>query len=350
MKRTKNIYDKICTFDNIKLAYNYAKRGKQHRRDVVIFSSNLEENLLDIQSDLMNLTYEIGKYRTFFVNDPKKRLVMALPFRDRVVQWAIYLQVNPILDRRYINTSYACRIGGGMQRAAKQLQRYMRVQQGKCFVLKMDVSKYFYRVNHDTMVDIIRRIFNDDRLCWLLEKIIRGDENFGIRLDDYNFDGERITGVGMPIGNLTSQMFANMYLNELDQFCKHKLSAKYYVRYMDDVCIVSDSKRELRNIWVLSEAFLNHKLKLKLNNKTMIRGVNQGVDFCGFRIWVDHIRLRKKTALKMKHRLKYLRKKYSEGFVELITLKCSLFSYIGQLKHCDGYMLTRSILSKICLE
>ncbi|MGB9825791.1 MAG: reverse transcriptase domain-containing protein, partial [Desulfofundulus sp.] len=170
---------------------------------------------------------------------PKKRLIMALPFRDRVVQWAIYRVINPLLDRQFIYDSYACRVGKGTHKAADRLQywlRYLDRRYPKVYVLKLDISKYFYRVDHAVLKGILRKKIADRDLLWLLDTIIDGDgQKFGIPLGDHDFEFDRLADIGMPIGNLTSQLFANLYLNEADQYAKHQLRLKYYIRYMDEV-------------------------------------------------------------------------------------------------------------------
>lgn len=351
MKRIGNIYPKIYDFENLYCAYLEARKCKRYRQEVMTFTANLEENLIEIQNELIWRTYRVGRYHEFYVHDPKRRLIMALPFRDRVVQWAIYRQLNPLLDKRYLQTSYGCRVGGGVHRAVKKLKEYLRLQTGTVYVLKMDISKYFYRIDHDVLMGILRRITKDDGLLWLLHEIIYSDHDFGISTDDYDFSGPRISGVGMPIGNLSSQMFANLYLNEADQFAKHVLKCRYYLRYMDDIVVVSNDREYLKMVWREMEDFLWERLSLKLNRKTSIRSETQGVDFCGYRVWRDHIRLRKKSALKMKHRLRWLRKAYSKGEpgVTVQSVRDTLMSYLGMLQHCDGYRLRESILEDLVL-
>ncbi|CAM3235490.1 reverse transcriptase domain-containing protein [Megasphaera elsdenii] len=313
------------------------------------FAQSLEENLIEIQNELIWREYRVGKYHEFYVRDPKRRLIMALPSRDRVVQWAIYRQLNPILDRRYLSTSYGCRIGGGAHRAVAKLKEYLRLQTGTAYILKMDVSKYFYRIDHDVLMGILERIVKDRGLLWLLHEIIYSDHDFGIATDDYDFTGERLSSVGMPIGNLSSQMFANLYLNEADQYAKRILKCKYYIRYMDDVIVVSNDRARLWEVWRAMDDFMRERLRLKLNAKTCIRSEVQGVDFCGYRIWRDHIRLRKKSALKMKHRLRWLKRAYARGEVDIQTVAASLTSYFGLLSHCDSYELRKSILNNLVL-
>lgn len=350
MKRINHIYSKIYDFENLYAAYLEARKAKRYRHDVMRFTANLEENLIELQNELIYKTYKVGRYNEFFVYDPKKRLIMSLPFRDRVVQWAIYRQINPLFDKRYISTSYGCRVGGGAHRAVKKLNEYIRAQPGTAYVLKMDVSKYFYRINHDVLMATLRNMIKDEDLLWLLETIIRSDHNFGIEVDDWDYTGERLSSVGMPIGNLSSQMFANLYLNAADHFAKEVLRCKYYIRYMDDIVIVDTDKKRLREVLRAMDNFLVNRLALKLNNKTCIRTATQGVDFCGYRVWRTHIRLRKKSAIKMKHRLKYLQKQFAQGRISTAKFKNSLMSYMGMLEHCDSYSLKEGLLSSICLQ
>lgn len=348
MKRYSGIYEQIYDYENLYEAYLSARRNKTQRSEVLAFTRNLEENLIELQNELIWHTYHVGRYREFYVTDPKKRLIMALPFRDRVVQWSIYRQISYLLDKRYIPTSYACRIGGGTQRAVHKLQQYIRHTPGEVYVLKLDVSKYFYRIDHAVLLGILHRIFKDQELLELLRRIIDDDQGgglFGIDIET----GEREAGVGMPIGNLTSQMFANLYLNEADQYAKHALRARKYIRYMDDMVIVSNDKAYLRNCWQAMDDFLTSHLKLQLNRKSTIIKASNGIDFCGHRVWRDHIKLRKKAALKMKHRLRWLKKSYARGEVDLQTVTASLTSYFGLLSHCDSYELRESILRDLVL-
>lgn len=272
---------------------------------------------------------------------------MALPFKDRVVQWAIYRVLNPYLERRYILDSYACRVGFGTHRAADRLQYWVRRLSRKhqrVYVLKLDISKYFYRVDHDILIGILRRMIADKDLLWLLETIIRCDHTpFGVQIGDHNYQQSRLPGIGMPIGNLTSQMFANLYLNELDQYAKHVLKIRHYIRYMDDIVILHPSKKHLWKLKRQINDFLEQRLRLALNNKTSVRAANQGIDFCGYRIWPGYRKLRKGTALKMRHRLRYLQKAYARGDISLDEVDASMQSYMGLMKHCNSYGLRRKI-------
>lgn len=350
MKPTKNLYPEIYDFENLFRAWESAGAGKRFRDEVLMFENNLEANLIDIQNHLIYGTYECGRYRPFYIYEPKKRLIMALPFRDRVVQWAIYRQLFPIFDRQFIPDSYACRKGKGVHAAADRLQYWLRQTDRKpmrFYYLKLDISKYFYRVDHAVLLEILRRKIQDEPLLCLLEKIINCETTaFGlpVGLDpDACSPEDRLYNVGMPIGNLTSQMFANLYLNELDQFAKHTLKLHYYIRYMDDVIILHPDKAYLGEVKNEIEQFLNDVLHLQLNSKTAIRPCTMGIDFVGFRIWATHRKLKKKTVKKIKRSVKNLAKLRAEGEIAEKTLKQAIASYKGILSHCDSYGLRREL-------
>ncbi len=354
MKRYGYLYEKIYDFENLYEAYLEARKCKRYRPDVLEFTTNLEENLIQIQNELIWKTYEVGRYREFYVYEPKKRLIMALPFKDRVVQWAIYRVLFPLFNKGFYEHNYACRIGKGTHAAADKLQYWLRKvdrKPQKYYYLKMDISKYFYRVDHDIAMKILERKIKDKDTLWLLEKIIRNDHvPFGLPLGADPggcHKCDRLYDKGMPIGNLTSQLLANIYLNELDQFCKHSLRIKYYIKYMDDFIILHNDKKYLRKLKAEIEHFLNGKLELHLNNKTCIRPISTGVEFVGFRIWPTHRRLKKKTALKMKRRLKYLQKAYARGEATFEEVNSSVQSYLGMLKHCNSYNLSNKMLSAL---
>ncbi len=347
MKPIKGLWEQITSFENLYAAYRAAAKGKRFRKEVLAFSDNLEASLFDLQRDLQQGTYTVGRYHEFYVYEPKKRLIMALPFRDRVAQWAVYRIVNPLFAKKYIEDSYACIEGRGIHAAAKRIRYFAQLvthqNNGGGYALKLDISKYFYRINHDVLMEMLYKWFADRELLDLLERTVRSAVPFGLPAGASPGEAERIFGVGMPIGNLTSQMFANLYLNDVDQYIKRELRAHCYVRYMDDMVILSGDKQQLHEYRHKIEAFLNEKLKLDLNNKTVIRPLTLGIDFCGYRIWDSHIMLRKPTALKMRRRLRKLQKDYAAGAVDWPEVKMSLASYNGMLKHCDSYRLTLKI-------
>ena len=218
-----DVYDTICEYEELYQSHIEARKGKRYRDDVLLFTDRLEENLIELQNELIWQSYKVGAYRPFYVREPKLRLVMALQYRDRVVQWAIYKQLYPFYDKTFIEDSYACRRGKGTHRAADRLQYWLRQvsrKPGKWYYLKLDISKYFYRVDHSVLLEILGRRIKDLRLMQLLSEIINSeDTRFGLPAGlspDECTEDMWLCDVGMPIGNLTSQLFANIYLNELD--------------------------------------------------------------------------------------------------------------------------------------
>lgn len=353
MKTLKNVFEQVVDYDNLYRAYLNARLCKRYRYEVLNFSAHLEDNLVKLQKELIDRTYTLGKYREFYIYEPKKRLVMAQPFKNRVVQWAIYQVLNPVFAQGYITDSYACIKERGTHKAVKRLHYWLR-QVGKkpekYYFLKLDISKYFYRIDHDVLMGILKRKIHDDDMIFLLDKIVNSSEtNFG--LPPGKSPGEvkrsdRVSEKGMPVGNLSSQMFANLYLNELDQYCKRTLGIHFYVRYMDDVIILHQDKDQLHEWKRIIDTFLKEKLQLDLNEKTCIRPITLGVEFCGYKIWNTHIKLRKSTALKMKRNLKKLQKEYAAGEVTVEEAKQTISSYLGILKHCDSYSLKRTIFGE----
>lgn len=339
-------------------AYHEAGQEKWFRSDVAKFSANLEENLIGIQNELIWHTYEIGRYREFYVYEPKKRLIMALDFRDRVVQWAIYLQLNPLFDNQFIFHSYGCRVGKGTTRAADRLQYWMQQAERKpeeWYYLKLDISKYFYRVDHEVLMNIMRKKFKDeDELLWLMDKIINCDHTpFGLppgKDPDSVPPSERLFEVGMPIGNLTSQLLANVCLNELDQYVKHSLKVHHYIRYMDDMVLLLPDKERLNECKALIEAYLNDVLHLELNAKTTINKVRNGIGFVGLQIHAGWRKMKRKPLKKMKTRIRYIEKEYAAGLIDLETVMSTMQSYYGMMSHCSSYGLWRWIEKNIIFQ
>jgi len=351
-----DVYDRICEFDTLERAYRNARKGKRYRYDVLEFTNNLEGNLINLSNHLIWESYEVGPYHPFYVYEPKKRLVMSLQFPDRVVQWAIYNELYPFFDKMFIGDSFACRRDKGSHRAADRLQYWLRQvdrKPQKWYYLKLDISKYFYRVDHAVLEDILARRIKDERLLGLLHKIINSeDTKFGLpagMAPDECPDDMWLYDVGMPIGNLTSQLFANIYLNELDQFCKHVLRAHYYVRYMDDIIILSNDKRQLAEWKDEIAVFLSDNLHLDLNNKTAIRPTSLGVDFVGYHIWATHRKLKVQTARRMIRHVNIMCEMLKTGEMDREAFDRVAASYGGVLQHCDSYGL-RCKLNKIFLE
>lgn len=359
MEGLHNLKDRICSLDNLMGAYRDAAKGKRYRNEVLNFSFNLAENLREIQRDLLNMTYTVGPYREFYVRFPKPRLVMALGFRDRVVQWAIYRQINPYLDKRYIEHSYGCRQGKGTLAAAESLFDWQQLISRKpdaddWYLVKGDISKYFYRVDHDEVCKTYEEVSDEVWFSWLIGTIIRNpDVPFGLPpglRPDACPRSARLFEVGMPIGNLTSQETANLFLNRLDQFCKHVLKLHYYVRYMDDFCILVKGKEEARRVFAEIEQFLQAELLLNISPKSRIQKAAAPVEFVGYLITPHGIRMRKKTTRHVKRSLRHISAAYALGALDYEKAIASVICYVGMCKHCQGFNLLRWIEENFVLE
>lgn len=254
-------------------------------------------------------------------------------------------------DCKGIKDSYACIKERGREKAASRLQYWLRQTERKpkqYYYLKLDISKFFYRVDHEVLLNILKRRIKDERLIKLFDKIINSEKRaFGLPLgvDPCEIDPrEMLFDKGMPIGNLTSQMFANIYMNELDQYLKHELHLKYVIRYADDCIILHDSKEELWQVLEKVETFLLENLKLNLNNKTVIRPTTCNIDFVGYMINKDEIRLRSATVKRMRSRIKYIVKAYERGEMTLQEVNATMQSYFGLIKHCTNEGLRENII------
>jgi len=338
-KTYKHLYSHIADFENLHAAYLKARRNKRFKPDVLHFSANLETNLAALREELLGETYCTGDYYVFEVYEPKKRVVAALPFRDRVVHHAICNVIEPIWEARFIHDSYACRVGKGTHAGADRVTEFLRRAKWEweeVYVLKLDIKAYFPSVDHDILLELLeRRIACGDTL-WLIRGII----------ESWPVDGG---GKGIPIGNLTSQLFANIYLHEMDKFVKHELRARYYVRYMDDAIIIHGDKAWLGETRERLEECLRERLSLELNSKTNIFPMAQGINFLGYRIWPTHRLLRKSSVKRMKRKLERFERGYSEGNVELDHINASIQSWLGHCRHADTYKLRCKLFEEFAL-
>lgn len=281
---------------------------------------------------------------------------MSISFKHRIVQWAIYRVINPVLVKGYIEDSYGCIPGRGSLSAMQRLKYWVVMASRKeeqWFYLKLDISKYFYRISHRVLKKILAKKIKDKRLLKVLYSIIDCEHTpFGLPLGRSPGDvplEERLFDVGMPIGNLLSQLFANVYLNELDQYCKRELQIRFYIRYMDDVIILCNSKLQLR-IWKDQiEQFLLQELELHLNKKTCIRPIGQGIEFVGYRIWAERVVIRKSTTLRIRRALRGMSAKYTDYKITMQDFSETLQSYLGMLEHCNSDALINKILDEIVL-
>lgn len=336
----------IYSFQNLHEAYLKARKGKRMHAEVLAFSRTLESNLIEIQNELMWGSYRQGKYYFFEIREPKTRLVAALPFRDRVVQHAINTIIEPLWERRFISDSYACRPMKGTHAGADRVQSFvLRTlrKYGHVYCLKADIRKYFPSIDHGVLKKLIRKRIACSGTLSLLDGII----------DSAADDGD-LSPRGIPIGNLTSQLFANIYLHELDLFVKHALREPLYVRYMDDFVVIHHDKSHLHAIRRDVEWFLGEVLRLQTNSKTQVFPVakryGRSVDFLGYRIWPYHRKLRRDSVKRMHRRLRELERLYRDGKIDLRGVDARVQSWLGHAKHANTYGLKKKLLGEVGLR
>ncbi len=328
MNRTSisHTYDDIISIDNLLDAWKEFIKGKQKKKDVQAFEYNLIENISTLRSELVSGTYRHGPYTHFKISDPKPRDIHKASVRDRLVHHAIYRVLYPFFDRRFINDSYSCRIEKGAHRAMNTFRRYAHRasenHEKTLWVLKCDIRKFFASIDQDILLAILRKHLSDSSTVNLLRNVIDSFHSTAV-------------GKGLPLGNLTSQLLVNIYMNEFDQFAKHTLKVRHYIRYSDDFVILSKDKEWLIKTLPYMVVFLRDRLKLEMHpNKVSISTFGSGVDFLGWGHFVDHRVLRTSTKRRM---LKALRGNPSEA---------TIMSYRGMLSHGNAYKLSKLIPDK----
>lgn len=335
-KTIKNCFYKSLTFQKFMEAHKRAKKNKAFKTEIIKFEINLENNIINLMKIIKNKNYRLGEYRTFKVYEPKERNIKSLPYIDRIVhQWYVEEFIKPYILPRFINTSCACISDRGTHMAVNIVQKYLRIYQRfnpNFWILKCDISKFFYNINPHILFDIITRYISDKSLLDFTKILI-----FEKSLSEND--------IGIPIGNYTSQFFANIYLNELDQYVKRVLKIKYYVRYMDDFIFLLDSKNDCIDILNKIKKFLDEKLKLKLNDKSRYYPNKMGVNFCGYRIFSTHKLLRTSCKKKIKKNVKYWNFLYSKNKLDLPHTMISLNSWKGHAGHCNSFKLQQKIFN-----
>lgn len=293
-KTIRNEFDKKLSYENILKAHKLSRKGKGYREEVILFNLKQEEYAMWLYENLSNMTYKHGGYTTFYIYEPKMRKIEKSRYIDRIVhRWVVDNFLIPYFVPTFINTTYACLKDRGMHKACLDLQfamKHCRRKWDSYYILKMDVRKYFQNIDKDVLYNILKKKINDKKLLWLLKEII------------YSNEGEK----GLPIGNYTSQMFANIYLNEMDQYIKHQLHCKYVFRYMDDAVILLKTKEEAKDALKKITIFLRDKLGLELNSKTQIFKNTQGVNFCGYKINEYRLKIRDKGKIITKPEYKFI--------------------------------------------
>lgn len=347
MKRYGYLWDDIVDFKNLLAAARQAQKGKRFRDNVLRFNYDLENELIQLQRELRSKTYCPGQYKTFEVKQPKSRLISAAPYRDRVVHHALCNVIMPIFERTFIHDSYANRLGYGTHRALKRFTKFTRSSR---YILQCDLRKYFPSIDHAILKTILRRKIKCPDTLWLIDTIIDGSNDQEPVIEYFPGD-DLLTPVqrrrGLPIGNLTSQFFANIYLNGFDHFVKEQLNASQYLRYVDDFALFSDDRGFLAEARPAIEAFLA-TLRLKMHPlKSQLFETRKGPIFVGFRVFQDHIRVKGANLHRARYRLRQLQKRYAAGEISLEQLTQSVQSWAAHLKHADTWRLRQDIFANL---
>lgn len=316
-------------------------RGKSHKLYVIKFENNLLNNLLSLQEELKNQTYKPKPLQTFIIRGPKTRKISKSHFRDRVVHHALCNVIEPTLSNGFIFDSYANRKGKGTHKAVQRFD-YFKKKVSKnnkkpCYVLKADIKHYFAEVAHKILLDIINRKIKDEKIIWLIKVILENHKT-------------KQKGKGMPLGNLTSQFFANVFLNELDYFVKRKLRVKYYVRYVDDIAVFSNSKKEVEGVVAKIAEFLKNNLNLELHSeKTKIKLIHSGIKMLGYRIYYHYKLPRKSNLRKFKRNFSQKLQLFKEGELSQEGIILSLQGWFGYAMWANTYKLRQRITEEVLI-
>lgn len=348
MKTHKNLYHQITDFGNLKLAAYQAQQGKRFNENVANFNMRLESELIQLKAELEEQNYQPGEYHTFYIFDPKKRMISAAPYRDRVVHHALCNIIEPIFERTFIFDSYANRKGKGTHKAIDRFQFFAKKY---TYVLKCDVRKYFPSIDHQILKEQLQRKIGCGKTNQLINLIIDNSnpqEKVDMLFQDDNLFTNR--SKGLPIGNLTSQYFANIFLNPLDHYIKEELKCKAYIRYVDDFVLFHQEKEALHEFLRCIQRFIND-FRLKLHpNKCKVFPVRVGIPFLGFRIFPEH-RLLKSTNLRnARKRIRRKIRLFKDRKLEEAKLEQSINSWLAHASHGNTFVVRQQIIQEIKKE
>ena len=324
MKSIRNQFYQKLTFQKLLEAEKRASKNKKNRKEIILFEQDLEKNLLEIMDSIANGTYTLSNYRSFLIYEPKKREIRKLPFCDRIVhQWYVEEFIKPYFVKTFIFDSYACLEEKGVLRAVRRVEYFLR-KNSTCYVIKMDIHKYFDSIDKEILFSILKRKIREEKLLLFTKQMIY----------------EKNEKQGLPIGNYTSQYFGNIYLNELDQYVKRVLKLKYYVRYLDDFIILVNDKRKAKEVYECIELFLKEKLNLELNPKSNYFMSSKGVLFLGYKIYPNYLLIQRKFIRKLWKKIRVW-KQYQ------VSYEKSIPSYLGYLSHSASKTIIARLLSKL---
>jgi len=342
------MYDEVCNWENLRLAHRKAARGKRGRRAAATFEYNLADQLLELQHELVTRNYQPGPYYSFYIHDPKRRLISAAPFRDRVVHHALCNIIEPVFERSFICASYANRVGKGTHRALDRAQSFARRFR---YVLQCDVRQFFPSIDHVILGEILGRKISDPDVMWLVDRIL--DSGVGVLAEEYEmawFPGDDLLAAnrdrGLPIGNLTSQFWANCFLNPFDHFVKRELRCKGYLRYVDDYLLFADDERMLRS-WC--DAILRRlaRLRLTIHPGVHPRPTAEGFPFLGFVVYPTHRLLKRRKVVAYRRRLNRLVAGWIAGERTQEAVVFSLLCWINHARYGDTWGLRGSVAAQV---
>ncbi|UCC75951.1 MAG: hypothetical protein JSW37_10590, partial [Anaerolineales bacterium] len=345
--RVNALYAQLCSWDNLLLAYRKAAKGKRGRPPAASFEYHLEDNLIALQRELTSRTYQPGPYSSFYIHEPKRRLISAAPFRDRVVHHALCNVIEPLFERGFLQDSYANRVGKGTHRALDRCQEFARRYR---YVLQCDLRQFFPSIDHQILRRIVARRIADPSVMWLVDRILASGA--GVLAEEYEivwFPGDDLLAAGrprgLPIGNLTSQFWANCYLNPFDHFVKRQLRCQGYLRYVDDFLVFGDHKGQL---WEWKDAIIGRLSRLRLTihqSRAQVRPVGEGVPFLGFVVYPQRRRLKRSRGVAYARRLRHMLRQYRNGQASLDQVTASVQGWVNHLRYGNTVGLRKAILA-----
>ena len=340
-------FSRIVTWDNLLCAHRKAAKGKRGRETAAQFAFQLADNLIKLQHDLQQRSYQPGAYSNFFINEPKRRKISAAPFRDRVVHHALCNVIEPWFERSFIFDSYANRRGKGTHRAVDRLQQFARRFR---YVLRLDIVQHFPSIDHEILLRILFRTINNEDVRWLTQTIITsGCDELEDQYRMVWYPGDDLLALarprGLPIGNLTSQFWSNCYLNPFDHFVKRELRCKAYLRYVDDMALFSDSKSQL---WQWQQAIVTRlaELRLVVHQGAQAIPVKNGIPWLGFIVFPEYRRIKNRIARNFQRRLHERWDAFCSGKISFAEFNCSVQGWINHVRYADTWGLRREILGK----
>ena len=350
MKSFKHLYEQVCNWDNLYLAYRKARKGKRGRPPAASFEFDLEANLVELRHELQAKSYRPGGYSSFYIHEPKRRLISAAPFRDRVVHHALCNVIEPLFDRSFIFDSYANRVGKGTHAALDRAQEYTRRYP---YVLQCDVQQFFPSLDLAILRETLVRKLADPDVLWLIDGILAS--GLGVLAEEYDmewFPGDDLLAAtrprGLPIGNLTSQFWANCYLNPFDHFVKRELRCGGYVRYVDDFLLFAQDQSTL---WAWHQCLVSYLagLRLTIHPGAHPRPVSEGIPFLGFVVYPTHRRLKRRKVVHFRRKLREQMRSYRAGTLPASQVSASVLGWINHARYGDTWGLRRTVLRAVVL-